>query len=109
MAEIPHTSFPLRYANGRPVVVEQDSPDHMRDRVQVTCRTPLGDALHDPTFGIPDQLLRVNRVDLDVLAAAINDSEPGIAIEVGRVQDGASGMALPDGLDETVRVDVIEE
>jgi hypothetical protein len=107
--EIPHTAWPLRYVNGHPVVVEQDSPQHMRDRINVTCRTPLGDALHDPTFGIPDQLLRVVEVDLDALAAALNDSEPDIAVAVGRVEDGATGMALAGGTDESIRIDVEAE
>ena len=109
MAEIPHTSFPLRYVDGRPVVVEQDSPEHMRDRVHVTCRTLIGDMLHDPTFGIPDQLLRVREVDVDELSAAIQESEPDVAVTVGRVQDGATGMALPDARDDSIRVDVEED
>lgn len=109
MADTPHTAFPLRYLDGRPVLVDQDSHDHMRDRIEVACLTPRGEALHDPTFGIDQQLLRVVEVDLDVLAGQLSDSEPSIAITVGREQDGASGMALPDATDETVRIDVDEE
>ncbi len=106
MPDIPHTAFPLRYLNGRPVTVEQDSPDHMEQRIAVTCLTPRGDLLHDPTFGIDRQLMRVKEVDLDVLAGQITDSEPEIPVTVGREQDGATGMALAGMADESIRVDV---
>jgi hypothetical protein len=109
MAEIPHTSWPLRYVDGRPVLVEQDSPDHMEQRVAVTCLTPLGDALHDPTFGIDRQLMRLNEVDLDVLAAQIASSEPDIPVALSREQDGADGMALLGLTDDSIRLSVETE
>lgn len=108
-ATIPHMSFPVRYRNGRPVTVEQDSPGHMRDRIHVTSRTIIGDLLHDPTFGIPDQMMRVQRVDIDELAAALASSEPDIPVDVGRVDDGSSGLLLHGGLDDSIRIDIIDE
>jgi len=107
--EIPHTAYPLRYVNGRAVVVAQDSAAHMRDRIHVTCRTPLGDLLHAPEFGIPSQLLRAGRVDLDALAAAITQSEPDVPVTIGRVEDGAMGLPLPTARDESILIDSTDE
>lgn len=104
-----HTSFPLRYVGGRAVTVEQDSAAHMRDRLHVACRTVRGDLLHDPEFGIPDQLLRVGRVDLDELADAITQSEPDVPVTLGRVEDGAMGQPLPTARDESIRLDIDDE
>lgn len=97
----PHLAFPLRYVDGRPVTVEQDSPEHLRDRIHVACRTPLGEALFDPTFGIPDQLMRVRDIDLDELATALAESEPDIQVAVSRDPDTA-GLAFP--ADERIRI-----
>lgn len=108
-ATIPHLAFPIRFVNGRPVTVEQDSPQHMRDRIHVTVRTKIGDLLHDPTFGIPDQMLRVQRVDIDELAAALANSEPDIPVAVGRVDNGSSGLLLHGGLDDNIRIDIADE
>jgi hypothetical protein len=108
--ERPHLAFPLRFEDGLAVTVEQDSGDHMRDRVHVVCRTPLGDRLDDPTFGIPPELLRVRRVDLDAIAAAISSSEPEIGVRLARPTDEQPeppGFRLPGTLDD-IRVQVEE-
>lgn len=105
---IPHLAFPLRFVDGMAATVEQDSPDHMLDRIHVTCRTPLGDRLDDPTFGIPDEVLRVRHADLDVLAAAIEESEPDIAVTIARAVPGLpepAGFRLPGSRDD-IRVQV---
>jgi hypothetical protein len=105
---ISHLAFPLRFVDGVAVVVEQDSSDHLEDRVHVTCRTMLGDRLDDPTFGIPPELLRVNRADLDALAAAIGRSEPEIPIALRRPtaeQPEPPGFRLPGSRDD-IRVAV---
>jgi hypothetical protein len=112
MAEpkIPHLAFPMRFVNGVAVTVEQDSPDHMLDRVHVTCRTPLGDRLDDPTFGIPPELLRVRQVDIDALAGAIESSEPDIAVALKRPTEedpDPVGFRLPNTRDD-IRVSVEE-
>jgi len=107
---IPHLAFPLRFVDGVAVEVQQDSADHMRDRIHVTCRTLLGDRLDDPTFGIPSEVLRVVRADLDVLAAAIEQSEPDIAVTLTRATPGRPeplGFRLPSSRDD-IRVAVEE-
>lgn len=105
---IAHLAFPLRFVAGMAVTVEQDSPDHMLDRIHVTCRTPLGDRLDDPTFGVPSQILRAPEVDLDALAAAIEESEPDIAVTLTRATPAdpdPAGFRLP-GTRDDIRVQV---
>jgi hypothetical protein len=80
--EIPHGAFPPRFENGQMVVVEQDSVQHLADRVAVTAFTTIGDRVEDPAFGIPDEVFRVNGVDIDALTAAINESEPNATVTV---------------------------
>lgn len=111
MAEpIPHLAFPMRFVDGLAATVEQDSTDHLQDRIHVAVRTPLGDRLDDPTFGVPSELLRVNRVDLEALAAAIESSEPEIPVTLTRptpTNPDPPGFRLPNTRDD-VRVRVGE-
>lgn len=109
---IPHLAFPLRFVDGMAVTVEQDSAEHMRDRVALTCRTPLGSRLDDPTFGVPSDVLRVREADLDSLAAAIEESEPDIPVTLSRAVPGQlepPGFALPTARDDRIRVHVEAE
>jgi hypothetical protein len=78
--DTPHLAFPFRYENGAFVEVDQDSIEHMRDRIHVLVRTRLGSRLDDPSFGIPDDLERAGGVNIDALAAAIGSSEPDIPV-----------------------------
>jgi hypothetical protein len=108
--QIPHLAFPLRFVDGLAVTVEQDSPEHMQDRIHVTCRTMIGQRLDDPTFGIPSEVMRVVEADLDELAAAIARSEPDIAVVLSRPTAGLPdppGTRLPGSRDD-IRVDVEE-
>jgi phage baseplate assembly protein W len=107
---VAHLAFPLRFVDGAAVAVEQDSGDHMRDRVHVVCRTPLGSRLDDPTFGVPPELLRVRRVDLGAITAAIGRSEPEITVRLVRptaAQPEPPGFRLPGATDD-IRVQVVE-
>lgn len=107
---IPHLAFPLRFVGGIAATVEQDSIDHMRDRVHITTRTMLGDRLDDPTFGIPSEVLRVKQADLTVLAAAIERSEPDIPVTLARAtptNPDPAGFRLPGARDD-IRV-LVEE
>jgi hypothetical protein len=103
-----HLAFPFRFVDGVAVAVEQDSPVHMRDRVVIVCRTPRGSRLDDPKFGIPDQLLRTPGVDIGALAAAIEASEPDIAVRITR--DGDDGHDRPGAIVLADRIHVhVEE
>lgn len=110
MSPVPHLAFPLRFDDGAAATVEQDSPEHMLQRIHVTCRTTRGERLDDPTFGIPSEVLRVTRADLDVLASAIEESEPDIAVTLSRPVPGLPeppGFALPGARDD-IRISVEE-
>jgi hypothetical protein len=108
MIEIPHLAWPPRLIetpDGGLIYesVEQDSPDHIEDRVQIAARTLIGDRLEDPQFGVPDDVLRAPRVDLDAFRLALADSEPAAALIVERVLDPR--LVLTD----TLRVLILEE
>ncbi len=108
--QTPHLAFPIRFHEGLAVTVEQDSPVHMRDRVHVTVRTLVGQRLDDPTFGIPDDVLRVGRVDLDTLADAIELSEPDVDATIRRLgQDEPSGGLAVLVMDRTDRIEITIE
>lgn len=87
MTEIPHLSFPLRFRDGQAVTVEQDSLEHLTERVAVVALTPIGDRVEDPEFGRPDDLFRAGRIDLDELAATFQASEPDAPVVLERIID----------------------
>lgn len=103
---IPHLSFPLRFINGLAATVEQDSPEHLAERVSVVAHTAIGDRLEDPQFGRPDDLSRAGRIDLDALRQAFQDSEPDANLLLDRIvdpitvgtRDATTGLALSEGL-----------
>jgi hypothetical protein len=70
--EIPQFSMPLRVVGGRFAVVEQDSPDEIRDQVEALIRTPQGSRLDLPDFGISDPTFRLDP-DLDAIRDAIRE------------------------------------
>ena len=79
--EIPQISFPLRFAAGKPIVVEQDSDDEVRDCVEVLMRTPLGSRLEYSDYGIADPTFR-SEVDLDEIREAIGEWELRADIQI---------------------------
>lgn len=85
--DTPHLSFPFSVTDGTFDIVEQDSPEHLAQRVLLTVNTFIGDRLEDPDFGIPDSLLQAGGTDLEELRAAIAASEPDAAPLVDRMTD----------------------
>lgn len=83
--DTPHLAFPLAVTDGVFDTVEQDSPEHLAQRVLLTVNTIIGDRVEDPEFGIPDHLLRAGGVDLEELRTAIAASEPDAAPMVERL------------------------
>lgn len=73
--DVPQFSFPLRTRGGRFVVVEQGSIDEVRDNVEVIVRTPLGERVEYPDFGVTDPTFRTG-VDLDEIREACDQAEP---------------------------------
>jgi hypothetical protein len=86
--DTPHLSLPLRLdSTGRAVEIEQDSPEHLADRLIAASRTVLGLRADDPEFGRPEQTFRAGAIDIDSLRAALVESEPSCAHFVSRIED----------------------
>lgn len=81
----PHLALPLRIENGRAAEVEQDSPEHVADRLIAAARTPLGLRDDDPEFGVPEGTFRAGGADLEALRAALAESEPEATFAVDRI------------------------
>lgn len=80
--DVPQFAFPLRFAGGQPVLVEQDTDDEVRDCVEVILRTRLRSRVDDPDMGISDPTFRAG-VDLDEIRDAIADREPRAVALIG--------------------------
>lgn len=100
-----HLAFPITFAAGSFAEVEQDSIQHMRDRIHVLARTPVGSRLDDPKFGVPADLERTGGVNIDALAAAIGSSEPDIPVTITR--PGDEGHDTPGYIRLPSRTDTI--
>ena len=84
--DIPHLALPLRLdRTGYAVEVEQDSPEHLADRLIAAATTFAGLRDDDPEFGIPEETFRARWVDLDALRSALAASEPDCSYFVGRI------------------------
>lgn len=109
MTSIPRLAWPLRFENGRAATVQQDSAEHKAQRIAVTCSHPVGSRLDDPTFGIPDQLMRVGGTDIGVLAGAIEASEPDISVHITTSADAGHDTPGHVPLGEEIHVHVLED
>lgn len=69
-------SYPLRFVNGLPVMVEQDSAQEIAECVEVILRYPAGSCVDLPEFGIPDPTFAQNGLDLDVVRDVVEEWEP---------------------------------
>lgn len=74
----PKLAFPIRFAGGRPVTVEQDSLDEIAQCVEVALRYPVGFRHDLPEFGTPDQTFRMNGADPDAIRRAVARWEPRV-------------------------------
>jgi hypothetical protein len=99
MADASHFDFPFRLdANGRPVVVEQDSPDHIAAQVAAALSTPadFGTPLR-PTWGTAGLAFRQQPLDLQLVADELGELLP--AIRVGLENDPALTLdAVAEGV-----------
>lgn len=74
---IPQFSLPFRFQGGLvAAVVEQDTPEEITDCVQAIIRTPVGQRLELPGFGIPDQSFTQGGADPAPIVAAVEKWEP---------------------------------
>jgi hypothetical protein len=98
----PHLRWPLRVVNGAYDVVEQDSPEEIRQCVEITCRTPRGSRMSLPDFGLPDQAFRMGGPSRAQIEAAIARWEPRAPVAID--------VDFPDLVDDTLaRVGVTVE
>jgi hypothetical protein len=74
--DTPHFDIPFRLAGSSIAVVEQDSIEDVTDCVVVIASTPVGWRDEAPTFGIPDQALVRQPLDVAELGRDIGTQEP---------------------------------
>jgi phage baseplate assembly protein W len=75
MTDLPHFSYPFRFATPQVAVSEQDSLDEITDCVQVILLYPQGSRPELPAFGLPDPTFSP-RVDTDEIRSVIAEWEP---------------------------------
>lgn len=74
---LPHFAGPFQLkANGKPVVVQQDSPEDIASSLYNILLCPQGAKLDDPTFGIPTPLFGTFPLNWAPALAAVADLEP---------------------------------
>jgi phage baseplate assembly protein W len=76
MAKLPHFSYPFRFAAGKAVVSEQDSPDEVADCVTAILLCPVGYRVELPEFGTDDVAFSSPSVDTDKIREAVGFWEP---------------------------------
>lgn len=78
----PHISFPPRLVNGSLAMVEQDSPQELRQSVLACLKTPQGSREDAPDYGIPPILFEQLTTEPDVAAvlAAVEQVEPRVRL-----------------------------
>lgn len=97
----PQIALPVRFANGRLATVEQDSPDHVFQRVEAILRYTPGDLEATPQFGRRDQAFRRGGPDREQVLNAVERWAPD-----ARVRSDVDLSALGE-LAATIRVDVL--
>lgn len=76
MVDIPHLKWPVQFANGQALVVEQDSIDDVLQCCKVVLSYPKGFAVELPEFGTPDQAFHQGSADVGEINAALDRWEP---------------------------------
>jgi hypothetical protein len=79
---IPHFAYPISLdSSGHPVLVEQDSIDHVADQVQVALETrPEQGTPLRPGWGTPDLAFRQQPLDLEALADEVGELIPAARV-----------------------------
>jgi phage baseplate assembly protein W len=94
-ADIPQLASPFRFYEGKPVVVEQDSDEEVRQCVATLARTRIGQRAEHPDYGVSDPSFR-READLDELRAQIQEWEPRADVVLGQTLDTATLIAELD-------------
>jgi hypothetical protein len=86
MPNLPHFDAAFRLGpNGKPVVVEQDSPQDVGQCVYDVLVCPEGAKLGDATFGVPSPLGSGLPLDLSSWTQALNRLEPRASYTVDQL------------------------
>lgn len=87
----PHFAIPFRLTttggNRVPAVVEQDSLEDVTGCVEAALRTERGSRIDMPDFGVPDPTFSVVPMDLNSMAAYIENHEPRAITLLSEDQD----------------------
>lgn len=87
-------AYPLRFVNGLPVTVPQDSDEEIRQCVAVILAYPEGACLDLPEFGVPDPTFEQNGIDTATVQRVVERWEPRAPVSVTRA------VVLSGDLDE---------
>lgn len=98
MADLPHYSWPLRFAAAGFAVCDQDSDEDLRSRAAVVASTPRGWRHDDPSFGVSDPTFTQGAIDADRIASEIAQSDQGLDLTAEEIID------LRDAMNRTVTV-----
>lgn len=80
----PHLAFPFDLSAGSAAVTEQDSLDEIVDCVEVILRTPRGQRVDQPDFGLADPTFRMNGMDASEIEGSVAQWEPRADVEAVR-------------------------
>jgi phage baseplate assembly protein W len=76
MTDVPHFSFPFRFAAPNVAVSEQDSIDEIADCCLAILLCPLGYRVELPEFGLQDPTFSSPAPDIDLIRQAVELWEP---------------------------------
>lgn len=103
--DIPHLAFPIRFTGHHYATDYQGSLDEATTAVRNICAFELGTRIERPDFGIKDQTLQAQPIDVGQVADAIATWEPRVSAEI-------QVSMTPDGkqtLDITISLPLIED
>lgn len=74
---VEHFDFPFRFSNQSKhvAVVDQDSVDDVANCVMAAVITDFGSRDEVPTFGVPDQLFKLQPLSLEIIVNAVSEWE----------------------------------
>lgn len=82
MADVPHFSFPFRFAGNQIMVSDQGSDDEILDCVEVLLSTEPGERIDLPAYGLEDQTFRQGGASQSEISSAIRAWEPRALVEI---------------------------
>jgi len=87
MTDVPHFSYPFRFASPQAAVSEQDSIDEIADCCLAILLCPLGYRVELPDFGLIDPTFSSPGPDVDLIRQAVELWEPRASLVVDENPD----------------------